>query len=133
MDGARAARFTAQPITSGEVKGTGSAKAKKRPFDILRLAWHDYPVEWFEESPSSEEGSEPTWWTRSGPCCVSDVAVLLVDGQKLLDYKDEEERYLKSLLTNFRQGLLQTQGGTAGRRRPLGRVPAHLDHCTFKG
>ena len=37
----------------------------------------------------------------------SDVAIILVDGQKLLDYKDEEERYLKSLLTNFRQGLLR--------------------------
>jgi hypothetical protein len=32
---------------------------------------------------------------------------VLVDGQKLLDYNGEEERYLKSLLTNFRQGLLQ--------------------------
>jgi hypothetical protein len=30
-----------------------------------------------------------------------------VDGQKLLAYKDEEERYLKSLLTNFSQGLLR--------------------------
>jgi hypothetical protein len=30
-----------------------------------------------------------------------------VDGQRLLDYRGEEERYLKSLLTNFRQGLLQ--------------------------
>jgi hypothetical protein len=37
----------------------------------------------------------------------SDVALLLVDGQKLLDCKGEEERYLKSLLTNFRQRLLQ--------------------------
>jgi len=30
-----------------------------------------------------------------------------VDGQKLLDYRGEEERYLKSLLTNVRQGLLR--------------------------
>lgn len=37
----------------------------------------------------------------------SDVALLLVDGQKLLDYSGEEQRYLKSLLTNFRQGLLR--------------------------
>ena len=39
----------------------------------------------------------------------SDVALLLVDGQKLLDYRGEEERYLKSLLTNVRQGLLRLQ------------------------
>ena len=30
-----------------------------------------------------------------------------MDGQKLLDNKGEEERYLKSLLTNFRHGLLR--------------------------
>ena len=45
--------------------------------------------------------------TRSRSLLRSDVALLLVDGQKLLDYKGEEERYLKSLLTNFRQRLLQ--------------------------
>ena len=33
---------------SVKLKGRGNAKAKKRPFDILRLAWHDYPGEWFE-------------------------------------------------------------------------------------
>ena len=91
---------------SVKLKGGGKAKAKKRPFDILRLAWHDYPGEWFEESPSSEgEANRRVDTFRS--LLRSDVALLLVDGQKLLDYKGEEERYLKSLLTNFRQGLLQ--------------------------
>jgi hypothetical protein len=91
---------------SVKLKGGGKAKAKTRPFDILRLAWHDYPGEWFEESPSSElEANRRVDTFRS--LLRSDVALLLVDGQKLLDYKGEEERYLKSLLTNFRQGLLQ--------------------------
>lgn len=91
---------------SVKLKGGGNAKAKKRPFDILRLAWHDYPGEWFEESPSSEgEANRRIDTFRS--LLRSDVAILLVDGQKLLDYKGEEERYLKSLLTNFRQRLLQ--------------------------
>jgi hypothetical protein len=91
---------------SVKLKGAGHAKAKKRPFDILRLGWHDYPGEWFEESPSSEqEANRRTDAFRS--LLRSDVAVLLVDGQKLLDHEGEEERYLKSLLTNFRQGLLQ--------------------------
>jgi hypothetical protein len=41
---------------SVKIKGGGNAKAtKKRPFDTLRLAWHDYPGEWLDESPSSEE------------------------------------------------------------------------------
>src|SRR4051812_13709123 len=91
---------------SVKLKGGGAAKAKKRPFDILRLAWHDYPGEWFEESPSSEEEANRRVDTFRA-LLRSDVALLLVDGQKLLDCKGEEERYLKSLLTNFRQRLLQ--------------------------
>ena len=89
-----------------KLKGGDNAAAKKRPFDALRLAWHDYPGEWFEESPSSEdEATRRVDTFRS--LLRSDVAIILVDGQKLLDYKGEEERYLKSLLTNFRQGLLR--------------------------
>ena len=91
---------------SVKLKGGGNAKAKKRPFDILRLGWHDYPGEWFEESPSSEEEANRRVDTFRS-LLRSDVALLLVDGQKLLDYKGEEERYLKSLLTNVRQGLLR--------------------------
>lgn len=92
---------------SVKIKGGGNAKAtKKRPFDVLRLAWHDYPGEWFEESPSSAEEADRRVETFRS-LLRSDVAILLVDGQKLLDYEGEEERYLKSLLTNFRQGLLQ--------------------------
>src|SRR4051794_39101208 len=91
---------------SVKLKGRGAAKAKKQPFDILRLAWHDYPGEWFEESTSSEEEANRRVDTFRS-LLRSDVALLLVDGQKLLDYKGEEERYLKSLLTNIRQGLLR--------------------------
>ena len=91
---------------SVKIKGGGNVKAaKNRPFDILRLAWHDYPGEWFEESPSSAEEADRRVETFRF-LLRSDVALVLVDGQKLLDYKGEEERYLKSLLTNFRQGLL---------------------------
>ncbi|TDW91162.1 ATP/GTP-binding protein [Kribbella sp. VKM Ac-2566] len=91
---------------SVKLKGGDNAAAKKRPFDALRLAWHDYPGEWFEESPSSEEEANRRVDTFRS-LLRSDVALLLVDGQKLLDYAGEEERYLKSLLTNFRQGVLR--------------------------
>ncbi|ONI68051.1 ATP/GTP-binding protein [Kribbella sp. ALI-6-A] len=91
---------------SVKLKGADNAAGKQRPFDSLRLAWHDYPGEWFEESPSSgEEAGRRVDTFRS--LLGSDVALLLVDGQKLLDYAGEEERYLKSLLTNFRQGVLR--------------------------
>ena len=89
-----------------KLKSGDNAASRKRPFDALRLAWHDYPGEWFEETPSSEEEAGRRVDTFRS-LLRSDVALFLVDGQKLLDYAGEEERYLKSLLTNFRQGLLR--------------------------
>jgi hypothetical protein len=91
---------------SVKLKGGLNASAKKQPFDALRLAWHDYPGEWFEESPSSEEEARRRIDTFRS-LLRSDVAIFLVDGQKLVDYAGEEERYLKSLMTSFRQGLLR--------------------------
>ena len=89
-----------------KLKNGNSSAAKKRPFDALRLAWHDYPGEWFEESPSTAgEARQRVDTFRS--LLRSDVAMFLVDGQKLRDHEGEEERYLKSLLTNFRQTLLR--------------------------
>ena len=91
---------------SVKLKGGEDDSAKKRPFDVLRLAWHDYPGEWFEEEPSSaEELDRRTDTFRS--LLRSDVAILLVDGQKLIDHRGEEQLYLKSLMFNFRQGLLR--------------------------
>lgn len=73
--------------------------------DDLRLVWHDYPGEWFEQDVSGpEEAKRRVETFRS--LLSSDVALLLVDGQRLLDNSGEEERYLKSLLTDFRSGLL---------------------------
>lgn len=89
-----------------KLRGGDNAAAKGRPFDALRLAWHDYPGQWFTESPSSEEEANRRVDTFRS-LLRSDVALLLVDGQKLLDHKGEEERYLKSLLTNLRQGVLR--------------------------
>lgn len=107
---------------SVKLKGAGTDAAKKRPFDDLRLAWHDYPGEWFEESPSSaEEENRRVDTFRS--LLRSDVALLLVDGQKLLDYAGEEERYLKSLLTNFRQGVLRIKDDLLSEGEPLVEFP----------
>lgn len=107
-DGARTPMPTRFANTSYDfsvkLKADDGDEAKKRPFDELRLTWHDYPGEWFEEDPSSdEERIRRTDTFRT--LLSSDVALLLVDGQKLLDYAGEEERYLKSLLGNFRQNL----------------------------
>src|SRR5690606_5179255 len=37
---------------SVKLKADDGDEAKKRPFDELRLTWHDYPGEWFEQDPS---------------------------------------------------------------------------------
>lgn len=92
------------------------------PFDVLRLAWHDYPGEWWEVSPTGEaEANRRVDTFRS--LLRSDVAILLVDGQKLLDYKGEEERYLKSLLASFRQGILRLQDDLLGDEDRLVEFP----------
>ncbi|MCC5948220.1 MAG: hypothetical protein JJT89_07160 [Nitriliruptoraceae bacterium] len=91
---------------SVKLRGGDDADGKKRPFDVLRLVWHDYPGEWFTESPSSEEEASRRVETFRA-LLGSDVALLLVDGQKLLDHRGEEERYLRSLMTNYRQGILR--------------------------
>lgn len=107
---------------SVKLKGGDNAAARRRPFDALRLAWHDYPGEWFEESPSGDEETNRRVDTFRS-LLRSDVALLLVDGQKLLDYRGEEERYLKSLMTNFRQGVLRLKDDLLGEEDRLVEFP----------
>lgn len=49
----------------------------------------------------------------------SDVALLLVDGQRLLDNSGDEERYLRSLLGNVRNGLLSLKHEVLDDGKPL--------------
>lgn len=98
------------------------ASNRARPFDAVRLVWHDYPGEWFEQGVSGPEEAQrrvDTFRSLLG----SDVALLLVDGQRLLDNAGEEERYLKSLLANVRNGLLSLKGDLLKDGDPLVRFP----------
>lgn len=106
---------------SVKLKG-GDRAPKNRPFDTLRLAWHDYPGEWFEESPSSEEEARRRVDTFRS-LLRSDVALFLVDGQKLLEHRGDEQRYLKSLVTSFRQGLLRLKEDLLGEEGPVVEFP----------
>lgn len=91
---------------SVKLKEGSDAKAlKAASFDSLRLVWHDYPGEWFDEGVSGPEEAQRRVDTFKA-LLGSDVAILLVDSQRLLDNVGEEERYLKSLFSNFRNGLL---------------------------
>ena len=78
--------------------------AKTSPFDAARLVWHDYPGDWFEKSVTGEEAMRRVSTFRQ--LLESDIAILLVDGQRLLDNKGQEDRYLKSLFSNFANGLV---------------------------
>lgn len=102
--------------------GSGPKAAKGTAYDALRLVWHDYPGEWFEQDVSGPEEAQrrvDTFRALLG----SDVALLLVDGQRLKENSGEEERYLKSLLTNYRSQLLLLKDELLVDGKPLVRFP----------
>ncbi|SJM58233.1 ATP/GTP-binding protein [Gulosibacter sp. 10] len=101
---------------------SNAKRVRGRPFDAMRLVWHDYPGEWFEQDASGPaEQARRVDGFRS--LLGSDVALFLVDGQRLLDYAGEEQRYLKSLLGNFRNSLLSLKGELLRGGEPLIRFP----------
>ncbi len=102
--------------------GDSKKAAKAQPFSALRLVWHDYPGEWFKEEPSSEEEAARRVETFTR-LLKSDVALVLVDGQKLLDYAGEEEKYLKLMLWDLRGGLEKLKDDILEDGRPLAEFP----------
>lgn len=117
-------RFSATSYSfSVRLKDDSDPEAMKaRPFDALRVVWHDYPGEWFEQDVSgSEEAQRRIDTFRS--LLGSDVALLLVDAQRLMDNAGEEERYLKFLLNNFRSGLLSLKDDLLADGKPLIEFP----------
>ncbi len=109
--------FTLKP------NGGDDAKAGRNlPFSALRLVWHDYPGEWFEEDPTSAEEATRRVETFTA-LLKSDVALLLVDGQKLLDYAGEEEKYLKAMLWGVRGGLEKLKDDILTDGEPLSEFP----------
>lgn len=106
-----------------KLKGESAAKPlKAKPFDALRLVWHDYPGEWFEQDVSgSEETDRRIAAFRA--LLSSHVALLLVDGQKLLDNRGHEERYLKSLLGNLRNSIVLLRDELLDDGKPLVTFP----------
>jgi hypothetical protein len=116
-------RFSSTPYAFSLKLRDNSAKGNRsRPFDALRLVWHDYPGEWFEQDVSGPEEAQRRVATFKA-LLGSDVALLLVDGQRLLDNAGEEERYLKSLLGSFRTGLLRLRDQLVEDGKPLVRFP----------
>ncbi|TFD16594.1 ATP/GTP-binding protein [Cryobacterium sp. TMT1-21] len=120
----RANRFSATAYSfSIKLKNWADAKAtKNKPFDVLKLVWHDYPGEWFDSSVSgAEESQRRIDGFRS--LLSSDVAVLLIDGQGLVDNAGHEERYLKALFNMYSNGLSSLQAGLLKDGKPLAKFP----------
>ena len=95
---------------------------KAKAVEDLRLVWHDYPGEWFEEEPATEEERRrrvETFRTLLG----ADVAFLVVDGQRLVDNRGEEERYLKALMANYRAHLTRLRDDLQPDGKRLVRFP----------
>lgn len=116
-------RFSSTPYEfSVKLRDKGAKDSSPKPFDALRLVWHDYPGEWFEEDQSDSEIAQRRVATFKS-LLSSDVAFLLVDGQRLLDNVGEEERYLKSLLGSYRTGLLRLEDQLLEDGKPLVRFP----------
>ena len=108
--------FTVRP-TKGSEEGEDA-----RSFDAVRLVWHDYPGDWFTDdtaSPEEEKLKIDTFKSLLG----SDVALVLIDGQKLLDYAGEEERYLKAALWNIQQSLRRLESQILEDGKRLVRFP----------
>jgi len=112
--------FTIEPTvdTTSKRKVLGKPKAAK----TLRVVWHDYPGEWFEQDPSSAEEAERRVETFRS-LLSADVAILMVDGQRLAEHSGEEERYLKALLTDFHSGLSDLRDDVLNGGRRLARFP----------
>ena len=116
-------RFASTSFAFSVKLKSGNAEPKQaKQFDSLRLVWHDYPGEWFEQAVSGKQ--EATRRVDTFRSLVgSDVALLLVDGQRLLDNAGQEERYLKSLLGNIRNGLLSLKDDLLEDGKPLVKFP----------
>lgn len=83
-----------------------------------QLIWHDYPGEWFEQDTNPGIEAQRRQQTFKN-LLESDVALLLIDGEKIKDYAGQEERYLKSLFGNLRNNLLQLKEELDVARKPL--------------
>ncbi|MGN8027501.1 TRAFAC clade GTPase domain-containing protein [Microbacterium sp. 22242] len=102
-------------------KGSSARAQRRASFDSLRLVWHDYPGEWFEDNVTGEQADRRVEAFRS--LLSSDVALLLVDAQRLLDNSGREDAYLRSLFHNYRTGIEALKDDILDDGKPLATFP----------
>jgi ABC-type dipeptide/oligopeptide/nickel transport system ATPase component len=95
--------------------------------DGCRITWHDYPGEWWTETRSGEEGQRKLEAFRA--LLSSDVALLLVDGQQLLEH---QERYIPRLFKSFRDELARIGPSVTETGKKLASFPRVWIICLSK-
>lgn len=114
-------RFSATPYSfTAHLKHQPNKNATE--YDAIQLVWHDYPGEWFHESPSGPEEAQRRAETFRS-LLASDVAIVLIDGERLANNAGSEAQYLKLLFTNVRNGLLPVVDELLNSGKPLVRFP----------
>lgn len=117
-------QFDATPyaftMRMAEPQHRGAGKSAR--FNTLKLVWHDYPGEWLSADPErSEEFYRRTETFRA--LLRADVAILLVDGEKLLQNAGQEEAYLRTLLINYRTRIEALKEDILDDGKPLVQFP----------
>ncbi|MBB0970403.1 ATP/GTP-binding protein [Dietzia aerolata] len=105
------------------VKAQKTKEAAGGYLDALNLVWHDYPGEWWEGRRDDSASLRARQISSFKALLGSDVAMILIDGQKLLDNKGEESRYLKQLFTTFRNTLHGLRDEILDSGKKLDRFP----------
>ena len=103
------------------IKPAGKPPSELDAVHALRLVWHDYPGRVVQRDPSSEEAVRRA--ETFTDLLKSDVALVLVDGQELLDYAGEEEKYLKSMLWGLQHTLDKLKDDILPDGKPLPEFP----------
>jgi hypothetical protein len=113
-----ATKFSATSYAFSVKLRKNASDATKAPSEITKLVWHDYPGEWFtQETEDGEETSRKINAFRA--LLQSNVALLLVDGQKLKENAEQEDRYLKLLFTNIRNEILRRKDNLLVDGKPI--------------
>lgn len=95
--------------------------------DAGRIFWHDYPGEWWSETRDGEEDEQKKKSFKTLLC--SDLALLLVDGQRLLD---NQENYIPRLFKSFRDELSRQRDSLTSGDKLLESFPKVWIICLSK-
>lgn len=92
------------------------------PFNALRLVWHDYPGEWFEESPQTPT-EQQNRIDAFKALLSADVALVLIDAEQLVANRGAEERYLKVFLNSVTSEIKKLTPDLLGNGKRLLQLP----------